>query len=428
MSMIFSTDLQFALEADSQDNLAGFRKHFYIKDSSLIYLDGNSLGRLLLQTGDNLSGLIRQEWGENLINSWNEHWYDLPQKLGNSLAPLIGASDGEVLVTDSTSVNLYKLAHGAIKIRPGRTRLVSDSTNFPTDLYILQGLIRDFGPEYELVLAGSGDGISPDLEELDRLIDHNTALVVLSLVNFKSGYLYDLKRITRMAHEKGALILWDLSHAAGAVPINLNGVTADLAVGCTYKYLNGGPGSPAFLYVRRDIIRDVANPVQGWFGERNPFDFYLHYRPAEDIRKFLTGTPPIISLSAISCGIGILKEAGMENVRAKSILLGNYTLYLLEHLLKPLGYGNGSPENEAQRGSHIAIRHPEAYRICQAMIRPQNGKISVVPDFRDPDIIRIGITPLYTRFEDIFLAVRRMQEIAADREYLRYPATRQLVT
>jgi len=426
--MEFNTDLSTATTADQNDPLACFRKRFYLPDPGLIYLDGNSLGRLLLKTSDAIAELTHVQWGENLIESWNEHWYELPGKLGNLLTPIIGASEGEVVVTDSTSVNLYKLAHGALKLRQGRNRIVSDIFNFPTDLYILQGILKEAGSLYELVLAGSADGIHPDLADLEEKITEDTALVVLSMVAFKSGYLYDLKAITEMAHQKGALILWDLSHAAGAVPVGLNAANADLAVGCTYKYFNGGPGSPAFLYVRKDLQPLLNSPVQGWFGEKNPFNFNLEYHPAGNIRKYLAGTPPVLSLAAIRPGIEILLEAGIGHLREKSFLQSEYLLYLMYELLKPLGFSSGSPGQANMRGSHIAIRHPDAYRICQALIHPESSTTRIIPDFREPDIIRIGITPLYTTYSELFQTVKRMQEIVHTKEHLRFSTEKKNVT
>jgi kynureninase len=417
-----------ACTADKEDLLAPFRDRFYQPDPDLIYLDGNSLGRLVLKTSDLLAEMAHNQWGEHLIESWNKHWYDMPMRLGNKVAPLIGASDGEVIMADNTSTNLYKLAHGALKLQAGKTRVVSDTLNFPTDLYILQGILKDAGSQYELVLAGTKDDIHPDLEELDKLIDNNTALVVLSLVTFKSGYLYDLKKVTRLAHDRGALILWDLSHAAGAVPLELNAAGADLAVGCTYKYLNGGPGSPAFLYVRNDLRPNLHSPVQGWFGEENPFRFDLQYTAAGSVRKYLTGTPPILSLGAVEPGIDLLAEAGMENLRKKSIRQSEYLLKLTHEMLVPLGFSPGSPENPDRRGSHVAIRHPHAYQICQALIQPESSKPKVIPDFRDPDIIRLGITPLYTTFTELFNAVSRIKEIVLMEEYLKFPEERKTVT
>lgn len=419
---------EIARKADQEDCLAPFRDRFYQPDPGLIYLDGNSLGRLLLKTSDLLTEMTQSQWGDKLIESWNKHWYDMPLLLGNKIAPLIGASEGEVIMADNTSTNLYKLAHGALRLQAGRTRVVSDTLNFPTDLYILQGILKDAGQQYELVLAGTKDDIHPDLEELDQLIDNNTALVVLSLVTFKSGYLYDLKKITRLAHDRGALILWDLSHAAGAVPVGLNEAGADLAVGCSYKYLNGGPGSPAFLYVREDLRPKLHSPVQGWFGEENPFRFGLQYTAAGSVRKYLSGTPPILSLGATEPGIDLLAEAGMEKLRNKSVRQSEYLLMLIHEMLLPLGFSPGSPENSDRRGSHVAIRNPRAYQICQALINPEPGKPKIIPDFRDPDIIRLGITPLYTSFTELYDAVARIREIVMMEEYLRFPEERKMVT
>ncbi|NLA49662.1 MAG: kynureninase [Bacteroidales bacterium] len=419
----FSTGPEFALQADLQDPMNVFRERFFFPDPRLIYLDGNSLGPLLKKTGDTIEEFTRAQWGEKLIESWNDHWVDLPEKVGNRIARLVGASDGEVVVADSTSVNLYKLAHGALKLRRGRNRVVSDTMNFPTDLYILQGILKEAGPQYELVLAGTKEGIHPDLEELEALITEDTALVVLSAVAFKSGYFYDMAAITEMAHRKGAFILWDLSHATGAVPVGLRAANADMAVGCTYKYLNGGPGSPAFLYVRKDLQPLLQSPIQGWFGEENPFRFDLDYTPAGSSRKYLAGTPPILSLAAIGPGVEILLEAGMENLRHKSLLQGEYLLFLAREFLFPLGFSSGSPEDPERRGSHIALRHPEAYRICQAMI---HGRI--IPDFRDPDIIRLGITPLYTTWTGLHKTVMRIREILTSGEHLRISGEKKKVT
>jgi kynureninase len=426
--MDFNTDIEFAVQMDRNDALSGFRHRFYQPDPTLIYLDGNSLGRLLLKTGDTLTEVIREQWGDKLIESWNNGWYVMPEHLGNMLAPLIGASQGEVIVSDSTSVNLYKLAHGALKLRPDRTTVVSDCFNFPTDLYILQGILSEAGPQYSLVLADSQDGIHPDLGDLEKKITNDTALVVLSLVTFKSSYLYDIQKITEMAHQKGALMLWDLSHAAGAVPVALNTARADLAVGCTYKYLNGGPGSPAFLYVRKDLQEVLHSPVQGWFGHHTPFSFGLHFEPATTIRKYLAGTPPVLSMAAIKPGIDILAEAGIENLRRKSLTQGDYVFFLMHEWLKPLGFTSGSPQKSADRGSHISLRHPEAYRICQALINPAGTGYRIIPDFREPDIIRLGITPLYTTYTDLYLTMVRICELVRTNEFLKFQEERKTVT
>jgi kynureninase len=426
--MNFNSSEDFAVKMDDSDPLKDFRNRFFISDENVIYLDGNSLGRLPLKTRSLLREVTENQWGNQLIESWNNHWYEKPMELGNKIAPLIGANEGEVVVSDSTSVNLYKLAHAAFKYNSGRTKVVSDVFNFPTDLYVLQGLIKEFGPDYRLTLAQSNDDVSVDLEDLKAKIDENTALVVLSLVAFKSSFLYDAEEITGWAHNKGALVLWDLSHAAGAVPVELNKTNADLAVGCTYKYLNGGPGAPAFLYVNKKLQTKLASPVQGWFGDRRPFQFDLSYQPAKGIRRFLTGTPPVTSLMAIEPGVDILLEAGIKNLRKKSITQSEYLLFLANEVLEKEGFRSGSPADYKRRGSHISLKHPEGYRICQALIHPKNSEMKVIPDFREPDNIRFGITPLYTSFTEIRKTVFRLKEIVTSREFAQYSSTRMSVT
>ncbi|WP_167615481.1 kynureninase [Maribellus sediminis] len=417
-----------AEKLDKEDPLYHFRKRFYIDSESTIYLDGNSLGRLPLKTKALISDVVENQWGRELIESWNRHWYQKAIQLGDKIAPIIGATTGEVIVTDSTSLNLYKLAHAALKYQKGKTTIVSDVLNFPTDLYILQGLIREFGAKYTLELAGSNDNISIETDEIKSKITENTALVVLSLVAFKSAFMYQLDEITEHAHKMGALVLLDLSHAAGAVEIKLNQNNVDLAVGCTYKYLNGGPGSPAFLFVRHDLQEKLHSPIQGWFGDAQPFEFDLNYRPAPGIRKFLTGTPPVLNLMAIEPGLDIINEAGIKNIHKKSIQLSDFFLSLVESQLSQLGFELGSPTNPGKRGSHIALKHPEAYRICQALIQPKSSSIKVIPDFREPDNIRFGFTPLYTTFTEVWQTVQRMQEIVENSEFEEYSAKRSDVT
>lgn len=417
-----------AEKLDKEDPLNHFRKRFYIDSESTIYLDGNSLGRLPLKTKALLSDVVENQWGRELIESWNRHWYQKAIQLGDKITPIIGATTGEVIVSDSTSLNLYKLAHAALKYQKGKTTIVSDVLNFPTDLYILQGLIREFGPKYALELAESNDNISIETDQIKSKITENTALVVLSLVAFKSAFMYQLDEITEYAHKKGALVLLDLSHAAGAVEIKLNQSNVDLAVGCTYKYLNGGPGSPAFLFVRHDLQEKLYSPIQGWFGDAQPFEFDLNYRPASGIRKFLSGTPPVLNLMAIEPGLDIFNEAGIKNIHKKSIQLSDLFLSLVESELSQLGFELGSPADPDKRGSHIALKHPEAYRICQALIHPKSSSIKVIPDFREPDNIRFGFTPLYTTFTEVWQTVQRLQEIVENSEFKEYSTKRSDVT
>ena len=419
---------EFALQKDNDDILKNFRDQFFIDSENTIYLDGNSLGRLPKKTKQLIGNVVEKQWGTELIESWNQHWYQKSQQLGNKIAPIIGASPGEVIVSDSTSLNLYKLAHAALRYQKNKSEVVSDNLNFPTDLYILQGLIREFGSEYQLILANSRDGVIIDLDEIKAKITPKTALVVLSLVAFKSAFMYPLEKITKHAHEMGAMVLWDLSHATGAVQVDLNKAEADLAVGCTYKYLNGGPGSPAFLYVRNDLQDKLFSPVQGWFGDTSPFEFDLTYRPATGIRKFLTGTPPVLNLMAIESGINMINEAGMANIQNKSNELSEYFLQLVKETLLPLGFGIGSPEDSSQRGSHVSLKHHEAYQICQALIHPQNSEIRIISDFREPDNIRFGFTPLYTTFLKVWLTVQRLSEIISTGEFELYKKEKPEVT
>jgi kynureninase len=417
-----------ATSLDEQDELSAYRSRFVSGDERLIYLDGNSLGKLPVESKTILDRTVNLEWGERLIRSWNSDWYSKNRELGDKIARIAGASEGEVIITDTTSVNLYKLAHAALKFKEGRRRIVTDELNFPSDLYILQGLVKHFGEGYELVVVSSRDGMTIDSRDLKEKIDGNTALVSLSHVAFKSAFRYNMKEITALVHEKGAMMLWDLSHSIGAVPGELNESNADLAVGCTYKYLNGGPGSPAFLYVRKDLQEKLSSPIWGWFGEKNPFDFALEYRPGEGISRFLAGTPPILSLKAIEPTIDMLNETGMQTIRKKSVAQSEYLMKLAKELLWPLGFQPGSPPDPEKRGSHVSLRHPEAYRICKALIDPHLGEAVIIPDFREPDNIRLGITPLYTTYTEIFIAVMEIRNIVEKKLFLKYASEREQVT
>ena len=413
---------------DEQDELSGYRSRFISADERLIYLDGNSLGRLPSGSKAILEHSVNFEWGERLIRSWNEDWYTKNIELGDKIARIAGASEGEVIITDTTSVNLYKLAYAALRFQKGRTRIVTDELNFPSDLYILQGLVKEFGEEYELVVVSSRDGMTIDTPDIKAVIDGNTALVSLSHVAFKSAFMYSMKEITALAHEKGAMVLWDLSHSTGAVPGELNRSNADLAVGCTYKYQNGGPGSPAFLYVRNDLQHKLSSPIWGWFGEKNPFDFELKYRPGNGIKRFLAGTPPILALKTVEPTLDMMNGIGMDKIREKSISQSEFLLMLAKEFLYPLGFLPGSPVDPEMRGSHVSLRHPESYSICKALIDPEVGTNVVIPDFREPDNIRLGITPLYTTFGEIFLAVREIRDIVENRLFLKYSGKRAQVT
>jgi kynureninase len=371
---------------------------------------------------------IREQWGDRLIRSWNEGWYQQSARLGKKIAQIIGAHPDEVIVSDSTSVNLYKLAYGALKLKEKRTEILSDDMNFPSDLYVLQGLVKEFGGMRTLRLLKSPDGISSDMTEFVRIISQRTALVTLSHVAYKSSYMYDMERVTELAHMHGALVLWDLSHSVGAVPVSLNRANVDLAIGCTYKYLNGGPGSPAFLYVKRDLQEKMVNPIQGWFGEQNPFEFKLNYRESKGIRKFLTGTPPVISISGLEPSLDMVLEAGIGSLRQKSVAQGEYLISLAQQWLLKQGFRIGSPELSEKRGSHLTLKHAEGHRISKALSDQGTGGSVVISDFREPNNIRLGITPLYTTYEELFRAMEQLREIMEKKTYERYPVARNQVT
>ena len=405
--MTIQTDLTYAIELDARDPLAHFRERFVISDPTLIYMDGNSLGRLPRASVTLAEDLIQQQWGERLIRNWNEGWFTAPERVGAKIARLIGAQPDEVIVADSTSVNLFKLVVAALRTQHGRSRILTDNLNFPSDLYILQGAIDLLDKQHRLDILPSPDGIHGPVAELQARLDSQTALVTLSHTVFKSGYIYDMPTITSAAHAAGALVLWDLSHSVGSMPVDLHVADVDLAIGCTYKYLNGGPGAPAFLYIRRDLQDVLSNPLAGWMGQRDLFNFELEYRPAMGIRHFLTGSPPIVSLSLIEPGVDRLLEAGLDNLRAKSLRQSEYLINLWEVLLEPLGFTLNTPREADRRGSHVSLGHAEGLRIDMALIHEMN----VLPDFRAPDSIRLGIAPLYTTFRDIHTAVMCLQKI-----------------
>lgn len=411
-----------AVHKDQADPLASFADRFVRYDPELVYLDGNSLGRLPVVTRDALGGLTEIEWGEQLVRSWPRRWWNLATDIGTQLAPLIGAGRDEVIIADSTSVVLYKLALGALVAQRDRANVVTDDMNFPTDNYVLTAAAKLTGGK--VVTVESPDGIHGPEDAIIAALDDQTALLSLSHVTFKSGYLYDIKRLTAAAHEVGALVLWDLSHSVGAVPIDLEADDVDLAVGCTYKYLNGGPGSPAFLYVSKQRGAAVENPLTGWWGHREPFAFDLDYHANSSIQRFQTGTMPILSLAPVEYGVALTAEAGMHRIRQKSVDLSEFFVEHASRLLMPLGFKLASPESAAKRGSHVSLRHPQAWQIVQAMIE----RAKIVPDFREPDNIRFGLAPLYTSFRDVHTTIGRIAEIVLKDLHLGYPQHRDSVT
>jgi kynureninase len=392
-----------ALALDAEDPLAAERHGFVADEPGLIYLDGNSLGRLPSATRPLVDGVVADQWGNRLIRSWNEGWWDLHSRLGDLLAPAIGARPGEVLLSDSTSVNLHKLAVAALRSQPGRSVVLTDDLNFPSDLYILAGA-ADLVPGRRVDVVSSADGIHGPVEKLEAALDDDTALVSLSHTCFTSGYTYDLTRLTRAAHDVGALVLFDLSHSVGAVDLDLGAAGVDLAVGCTYKYLNGGPGAPAFLYVREDLQERLESPISGWWAHAEPFDFSPSFTADPGIRRFHGGTMPILSLAAIEPGLDQVVRVGVGAIRAKSVQLMAFLEEQWRTHLEPLGFGWGSPTDPSRRGAHGSLTHPDAWRITRALI----DHAAVIPDFRAPDVVRLGLAPLTTSFIDVHTAVQRL--------------------
>lgn len=399
-----SPSFDHALALDAADPLRDFRASFALPEG-LSYLDGNSLGALPVDTPAAMARVVLDEWGTDLIASWNSHdWIGLPQRLGNRIAPLIGARDGEVVVCDSTSVNLYKLIVAALKVRPGRKTIVTEAGNFPTDIYVAQGALATMDAGHRI------NAVAPDA--LAGALDGDTALLLLTHVHYTSGRIHDMAALTRAAHAAGALVLWDLSHSAGAVPVDLGGCDVDMAVGCGYKYLNGGPGAPAFLYVAERLQAALASPLSGWMGHAAPFAFEPGYRPAHGIDRFLCGTPSVLAMAALERGIALFEAVEHGAVFAKGRALGDYYIALMDGRCADAGFTLASPRDAAQRGSHVSYRHAQAWPICRALAARK-----VIGDFRAPDALRMGFAPLYTSFADVWRAVDALADIIASGEW-----------
>ena len=402
-----------ALELDRDDPLAGEVDRFVVTDPDLIYLDGNSLGRLPRAAAERVRQAVDQEWGDRLIRAWNEGWWDEHVRLGDLLAPVIGAHEGEVIISESTSTNLFKLAVAAVRARPERHVIVTDDLNFPTDNHVLAG-VAEVVPRTRVHTLTSPDGVHGDIDALRAALDHETALVSLSHVAYRSGWIWDIGEVTAAAHEAGALVLWDCSHSVGSVPVELHAHGVDLAVGCTYKYLNGGPGAPAFAYVRQDLQDELANPITGWWGHQAPFSFDLDFRPAGDIRRFHVGTTPVLSLVAAEAGIAHVAEVGIDAIRAKSVALTSFLVDLADEHLAPLGFRLASPRDPDRRGGHVSLAHEQGWGVARALI----DEADVVPDFRAPDVVRMGLSPLTTSFRDVHDAVGRLLDVMATGRHL----------
>lgn len=388
----------FFLNLDQRDDLALFRDEFYLAEG-MIYLDGNSLGAMPLSAKDRALDVMTREWGQDLITSWNKNnWFQLTEKIGDKIASLIGAGRGEVVACDATGINLYKLLSMALDLRLDRKVIVMEGSNFPTDNYTAQGLIKQLDSGHEIRFAEKDDILAAITEDV--------AVVSLTQVHYKTGHLLDMKAITDKAHEVGALVIWDLCHSAGALPVDLNSCEVDFALGCGYKYLNGGPGAPAFLFVAKRHQGKVTQPLTGWWGHAAPFAFEQDYRPADNIRQMLTGTQPILSLAVLECGLDIFCRADMAKIREKSMNLCNYFIDLVEQHCGEYGLVLATTRHREDRGSQVSFCHGNGFAIMQALIAD-----NVMGDFRAPDIVRFGFTPLYTRYVDVWDAVMRLKNI-----------------
>ncbi|CAN7285016.1 kynureninase [Arthrobacter sp. LjRoot78] len=412
MSTVHGTQdalLQHAVELDAADPLAGYRDHFVGTDTDLSYLDGNSLGRPLKRTVTDISAFIQENWGGRLIRGWDEEWLALPEAIGDQLGrAVLGAAPGQTIIADSTTVVLYKLVRAALAAvkDPARTEIVLDTDNFPTDRYLLEGIAREEGLTLRWIEADPAAGVS--VEQVREAAGPSTAVVVLSQIAYRSGYLADLPAITAAVHDAGALVVWDLCHSAGSVEIDLDAADVDFAAGCTYKYLNGGPGSPAFAYINSRHLPGLSQPIWGWMGRKDAFEMAAGYEPAPGVRGFLSGTPAIFGMIAMRGTLDLIEEAGMSALREKSLKLTAYALELHDAWLAPAGVQLATPRDAERRGSHITVDHPD-FREMTAELWDQD----VIPDFRAPQGIRIGLSPLSTSFTEVYRGVAAIRDLLA---------------
>jgi len=406
------------LALEAADALAPLRAQFDLP-AGVIYLDGNSLGARPRAALERAQQVVAKEWGQDLIRSWNTAgWFDMPKRLGDRLAPLIGARAGEVVVTDTTSLNLFKALASALAIQeanPERRIIVTERSNFPTDIYMAEGLIRWLDRGYSLRLVETA-------EELADAIDIDCAVVMLTHVNYRTGHQHDMAAVTRLAHDKGALAVWDLAHSAGALPVDLHAADADFAVGCTYKYLNGGPGAPAFIWVPQRHQAAFSHPLSGWWSHATPFAMAPSFAAVEGIGRALCGTQPVVSLALVECGLEVFEQTDMQALRAKSLALTDLFIELVETRCAAHPLGLVTPREHARRGSQVSFTHPHGYAVMQALIAR-----GVIGDYREPQIMRFGFTPLYTSFADVWDAVEILKDIL-DRQDYDVAATRSTVT
>ena len=405
---------KIALKLDSNDKILSFREKFIIPKDK-IYLDGNSLGLLSKDTFKNLNKTIIEDWGNDLISSWNKKWINLPKKVSKKIASIINSDEEEVYVGSSTSNNLYKLIKSILDSNKEIKSISTDSLNYPSDKYICEGVSKDYNINFNL-LEYSND-TSPEIENLKEFIEAKKGILVLSHVTYKSSYRYPITEINRFCKQKGVIVIWDLSHSIGAIDINVKDNEINYAVGCTYKFLNGGPGSPAFIYIRKSEIDKLKSPIKGWFSHNSPFNFSDKYQESTSISKFSNGTPHILSLSALDTSIDITIESSTKRLESKSEQLFNFFYMIYENKLRDLNFKLITPKYKSERGSHISIVHGEAWRISKCLISPIKKNKKIIVDYRPDNIIRIALTPLYSSFEDIYLCCLRLIEIAEEKEF-----------
>ena len=417
---------QIAIEKDNNDDLKSFKSRF-VNNENEIYLDGNSLGKLPVVTENDLITAVKNEWGQNLISSWNDNWLKMSEKINFKMSKLINSDNDEVLVGESTSVNLYKILYCLLDSNQYKKNLVTDCLNFPSDNYIVEGL-KDYTEKKEITILNYNNNLSCNIDLLKKSIQENPGIYCLSLVTYKSSFLYPIKELNEFAENNKSIIVWDCSHAIGVVDIDVKDSKTKAAIGCTYKFLNSGPGSPSFLYVSKDILNHLQNPIKGWFGHSKPFDFENKYKPADNINKFNAGTPSVLSLIPVNTGLDLVLEAGITNIRNKSIELGEYLIKIINIELNKFDVKITSPIESKSRGSHITIQHKEAWKICKLLIKGDKNRKRIIPDFRPKNNIRLGFSPLYVSFIDLYETVIAIKDILENKEYLKIDDSKPEVT
>lgn len=417
---------ELAKELDAKDILNKFRNEFIYPEDKL-YFDGNSLGLLSKKTKESLIEVINNEWGQHLISSWNNSWINLPKKVSKKVSIILNSNENEIYVGGSTSLNLYKLLLSLIKSNNSIKNISTDNLNFPSDKYICEGICNDYNLKFNLLDYDNNN--LPNIDVLEQFIKKNNGIIVLSLVTYKSSYRYPISKINRICQENDSIAIWDLSHAIGAIDIDMKINEIDYAIGCTYKYLNGGPGSPAFIYARNEKQVGLKSPIKGWFSHSDPFDFSMKYVQSESMNKFSSGTPHIISMSTLDSSLDITINATTKKIENKSIDLYNFFTEIFYDRLLNLGFKIITPKNKDERGSHISIVHKESWRITKCLTDPEYpGEKKIIVDFRPPNIIRIALTPLYVSFNDIFRVCIRLVQIIESNEYEKKDGSKDIVT